>query len=362
MTTLTTTLTTTTTTRETVAARTSISSPVVPRLLEDASRRRVVKQQFKRFRRIQFDAYLSPTEVEVVREEYERIRERHRALADEDEDSTRTRDESWIVRKNGCVLSSFVCACSFFEEEEEDSCTRSEEKKKRATAHETWNHRDCASNPSSGSIFGKRVSELVYNMGKIGEMAEFLLRAMVEEGEAEDEDEGVKEDEEKKMSLKTKRKRKGFDADTEECVYLFNDQYIVKPPHVDGVAFSWHRDGQYETWKTPEKSVALPYLSAWVALDDVSEENGTLRFKKNEKERFGPDFDVASIRDEDDDIIATMNAGSIVFFMSDVLHASGKNMSDETRRAWMPQYSLGLPTEHEDSKDSFRCLRTQISR
>ena len=93
------------------------------------------------------------------------------------------------MRKNGCVLSSFVCACSFFEEEEEDSCTRSEEKKKRATAHETWNHRDCASNPSSGSIFGKRVSELVYNMGKIGEMAEFLLRAMVEEGEAEDEDE-----------------------------------------------------------------------------------------------------------------------------------------------------------------------------
>ena len=68
---------------------------------------------------------------------------------------------------------------------------------------------------------------------------------------------------------------------------------------------------------------------------------------KNEKERFGPDFDVAAIRDEDDDIIATMNAGSIVFFMSDVLHASGKNMSDETRRAWMPQYSLGLPTEHE---------------
>ena len=154
-----------TTTRETVAARTqsSSSSSPVPRLLEDASRRRVVKQQFKRFRRIQFDAYLSPTEVDVVREEYERIRERHRALADEDEDITETRDDRWIVRKNGCVLSSFVCACSFFEEEEEeeDSCTRSEEKKKLAAAHETWNHRDCASNPSSGSIFGRRVSELV---------------------------------------------------------------------------------------------------------------------------------------------------------------------------------------------------------
>mmetsp|Transcript_4688 Transcript_4688/g.16116 ORF Transcript_4688/g.16116 Transcript_4688/m.16116 type:complete len:148 (-) Transcript_4688:2234-2677(-) len=145
---------------------------------------------------------------------------------------------------------------------------------------------------------------------------------------------------------------------------MFNDQYIVKPPHVRGVEFSWHRDGQYETWKTPETSVALPYLSAWVALDDVSEENGALRFKKNEKERFGPDVDVASIRDEEDDTIATMNAGSVVFFMSDVLHASGKNMSEETRRAWMPQFSLGLPKEQEDSSrnsDSLRCLRTALS-
>ena len=78
----------------------------------------------------------------------------------------------------------------------------------------------------------------------------------------------------------------------------------MKPPHVDGVAFSWHRDGQYETWKTL-KSAAVD--SSRVALDDVSEENGTLRLEKR-KERFGPDFDVASIRDEDDDIIATMNA------------------------------------------------------
>ena len=76
----------------------------------------------------------------------------------------------------------------------------------------------------------------------------------------------------------------------------------------------------------------------------MNEENGTLRFKKNEKERFGPDVDVASIRDEDDDIIATMNAGSIVFFMSDVLR-EWKEHVNETRRAWMPQYSLGLPIE-----------------
>ena len=47
-------------------------------------------------------------------------------------------------------------------------------------------------------------------MGKIGEMAEFLLRAMVEEGEAEDGPRASKNEEKKKMSLKMKRKTKGF--------------------------------------------------------------------------------------------------------------------------------------------------------
>jgi ectoine hydroxylase-related dioxygenase (phytanoyl-CoA dioxygenase family) len=203
--------------------------------------------------------------------------------------------------------------------------------------------------------------------GKIGNMAAFLLRAIAEEDEEEEVD-GGDEEVKTKTLVNSTQKRICVDGDAyrkdRDGVYVFNDQYIVKPPHMSGVEFPWHRDGQYEMWKTPDQSVPLPYLSAWVALDDVSEENGALRFKKNEQESFGPDIDVASIRDEDDDDIATMNAGSVVFFMSDVLHASGKNMSEETRRAWMPQYSLGLPKEEDDksrNSDSFRCLRTALS-
>jgi ElaB/YqjD/DUF883 family membrane-anchored ribosome-binding protein len=342
------------------------------------------KEKFKRVRRVCIDSYLSRGELEKLREEYERVRERHRRLqirgchlggkGEED-------DEQWIVRENGCVLSSFVCDCAFYNDERRNSCwtnTRKKEKKEKAeeeendaktivesaVAHETWNHRECSKYTHSGSIFGKEVSELAMT-GKIGHTAEFLLRA-IEEEEEEEEEEEKKEREEKSLKATRKRIRVVDDARKEsERAYMFNDQYIVKPPHVRGVEFPWHRDGQYETWKTTSKtSVALPYLSAWVALDDVSEENGALRFKKNEKERFGPDVDVASIRDEEDDTIATMNAGSVVFFMSDVLHASGKNMSEETRRAWMPQFSLGLSKEQEDSSrnsDSLRCLRTALS-
>jgi hypothetical protein len=360
---------------------------------DDLRRRRRRQQQraawkakFKLVRRVAIDSYLSRVELEKVREEYERVRERHRALSPSvDDDNDDDNIDAWIVRENGCVLSSFVCDCAFYDEckntddgRKNSWTTTTKTKKKKETkeekargatvAHETWNHRECAKY-SRGSIFGKEVSELA-TTGKIGNMAAFLLRAIAEEEDEEEVNGGDEEEEEVKTKTLMNSTQKRIRVDGDACrkdrdgVYVFNDQYIVKPPHVSGVEFPWHRDGQYEMWKTPDQSVPLPYLSAWVALDDVSEDNGALRFKKNEKERFGPDVDVASIRDEEDDNIATMNAGSVVFFMSDVLHASGKNMSEETRRAWMPQYSLGLPKEEDDNSrnsDSFRCLRTALS-
>ncbi|KAK3269048.1 hypothetical protein CYMTET_22482 [Cymbomonas tetramitiformis] len=58
--------------------------------------------------------------------------------------------------------------------------------------------------------------------------------------------------------------------------FLFNEQYIVKPPHVEGTAFAWHRDSKWCDTADLEYS---PYLSFWCALDDVGEENGTLYIK-----------------------------------------------------------------------------------
>uniref|UniRef100_A0A383VSD0 Uncharacterized protein n=1 Tax=Tetradesmus obliquus TaxID=3088 RepID=A0A383VSD0_TETOB len=54
------------------------------------------------------------------------------------------------------------------------------------------------------------------------------------------------------------------------AVLLYNEQYIIKPPHSRGSAFGWHYDSQ---WCDKQYS---PYLSLWVALDDMTAENGCL--------------------------------------------------------------------------------------
>ena len=97
------------------------------------------KETFKRVRRVCIDSYLSRGELEKVREEYERVRERHRRLqipgchvgrGEED-------DEQWIVRENGCVLSSFVCDCAFYNNDERrNSCWTNTRKKEKEKAEE----------------------------------------------------------------------------------------------------------------------------------------------------------------------------------------------------------------------------------
>ena len=64
----------------------------------------------------------------------------------------------------------------------------------------------------------------------------------------------------------------------------------------------------------------------------MSEENGALRFKRNEKERFGPDVDVASIRDEEDDTIATMSAALGCLFYERRFTRAGKHVGRDAAR------------------------------
>jgi len=151
---------------------------------------------------------------------------------------------------------------------------------------------------------------------------------------------------------------------------LFNDQYVVKPPARNGAArrascFEWHHDSQ---WCDDDgKTVYAPYLSAWVALDDVSEENGTLRFlpfppidrsqscaSHRERAKAYPERSTlpSPAADDMEDTcgrLLTVRAGSVVFFSDAILHCSGPNVSDSSRRAWMPQFSSG-PIFREDGR------------
>ena len=54
-----------------------------------------------------------------------------------------------------------------------------------------------------------------------------------------------------------------------DTVYLFNEQYVVKAAE-QGMKFGWHQDSGFIPY------AHRPYLTCWIALDDVTETNGTV--------------------------------------------------------------------------------------
>jgi ectoine hydroxylase-related dioxygenase (phytanoyl-CoA dioxygenase family) len=126
-----------------------------------------------------------------------------------------------------------------------------------------------------------------------------------------------------------------------DTVYLFNEQYVVKAAE-RGLRFSWHQDSGFIGY--PHK----PYLTCWIALDDVSEANGTVYLLPYE--RAGTRDVVAHVREpETNDLVGyfgadpgdpvTVPAGSIACFSSTVFHRSGPNTTDHVRRVYVAQYS-----------------------
>lgn len=126
-------------------------------------------------------------------------------------------------------------------------------------------------------------------------------------------------------------------------VTLFNDQYVVKAAEKGG-KFSWHQDGGYIPYEH------TPYLTCWVALDDVNEENGTvylLPYSRQGTRGYLPHVkdpetnDMVGYFGDDPGLPLIVPAGSIACFSSTVLHRSGPNTTDRMRRVYLCQYSAG---------------------
>ena len=126
-----------------------------------------------------------------------------------------------------------------------------------------------------------------------------------------------------------------------DTVYLFNEQYVVKAAE-QGMSLSWHQDSGYL------ESGHRPYLTCWITLDDVTEQNGTVYLLPYS--RAATREAVPHVRDEQtgdmvgysgddpgDPVIAP--AGSIACFASTVLHRSGANTTERFRRVYLAQYS-----------------------
>jgi ectoine hydroxylase-related dioxygenase (phytanoyl-CoA dioxygenase family) len=126
-----------------------------------------------------------------------------------------------------------------------------------------------------------------------------------------------------------------------DTAYFFLEQYVVKASDPD-TAFAWHQDSGYV------HEDHRPYLTCWMALDDITERNGPVFLMPFS--RSGIRSYVKHVKDDrrgdricyfgdDPGVPMIVPAGSIAVFSSVVIHRSGPNLTDQQRRAFIAQYS-----------------------
>jgi hypothetical protein len=160
-------------------------------------------------------------------------------------------------------------------------------------------------------------------------------------------------------------------------LYLFNEHYVVKPPHSE-ISFRWHTDFE-EQLPSLLPELHEPYLSIWCPLDDVTTSNGTLIIPRQSiVHKFSFQMDsisnnshlkydglsnyithttchdinlsdeqsgsketetAANEEQEDKGTPLCLPFGSIVIFSSHMLHCSLPNQSSLPRRVFYAQYS-----------------------
>lgn len=123
-------------------------------------------------------------------------------------------------------------------------------------------------------------------------------------------------------------------------IAFLSDKAVFKSATTE-YASPWHQD--YAYWLGSHK------FSVWVALDDVTPENGALKVLPGSHRQFvshqneeGENRFNNRVRPEDIDesraVTASMEAGGAVFFHDLTLHASHPNTSGAERYVWIPTY------------------------
>lgn len=123
-------------------------------------------------------------------------------------------------------------------------------------------------------------------------------------------------------------------------VNLYWDQAVYKH-HEKPRRFPWHQDNGY-TFVEPQQ-----YLTCWVALTDATEVNGCPQvlpglhragtLAHTYVDPLGFELDLEA--DPDDVAVAEVPAGGVVLFSSLTPHLTGPNLTDQVRKAYIPQYA-----------------------
>lgn len=137
-----------------------------------------------------------------------------------------------------------------------------------------------------------------------------------------------------------------------QCRHLviYHDHALIKPGGEQSKETNWHQDAPY--W--PMEQVGA--LSAWIAVDDVSLENGCMQFIPGSHKygRLAPvalgtdgasvlkDIEGTDIETDVEPVIMDMEAGGVTFHHGCTFHYATANSTDSPRRAlaiiYIPDY------------------------
>lgn len=134
------------------------------------------------------------------------------------------------------------------------------------------------------------------------------------------------------------------------------DQLLAKPPNKPGAVFHWHQDLSY--WPVTKDTRTASF---WLAIDDVDEENGCIRFvpgshkepKLRESRPLHGDRSkshtlVADIKEGDLIVPACLSKGDLTVHHERVVHGSGGNLTmNRWRRAYVLAYRARETVEEE---------------
>lgn len=138
---------------------------------------------------------------------------------------------------------------------------------------------------------------------------------------------------------------------------LLRDQIFMKPPRF-GSAKPYHQDNFYFKCSPPDG-----VLTAWIAMDDVDEANGCLRYiDGSHRDGIVPHEPVpgeahnlaipdAAI-DRSRESLAIVRLGGVVFHHSETMHTSYRNASDRWRRAYATHWGHAGVTAVGDVVDT----------
>ncbi|MBM3264812.1 MAG: phytanoyl-CoA dioxygenase family protein [candidate division Zixibacteria bacterium] len=133
-------------------------------------------------------------------------------------------------------------------------------------------------------------------------------------------------------------------------VVIYHDHALIKPGGEKSRATNWHQDAPY--W--PMEQIGA--LSAWIAVDDVSVENGCMQFIPG-SHTFGKlepvplategasvlkNITATGVKVDVPPVVMDMKAGGVTFHHGCTFHYATSNMTDRPRRAlaiiYIPEY------------------------